>query len=587
MAADKSGNNAAASGPGREPGLAHTEIYAAFKVFDTEGTGRISRELFVDILTRAAGGFAAGREQAEAIFERLDTDRNEVLSYEELADAWAVPGDWRGAMFVPLSRLRTHGSIPRRGTAEGFVHALTGAPNCKLCVPKASFDPAKTVFCFVSHRWLRPGGGLSGHPDDADNSKLALIVAFCDELRAGATSPVAPDFEVALWIDYCCIDQDTDPRFDLAHLHEIIAGCDIIFTPVVDPHHASWQYPPAVRSWLREYQAAPFLDYLSRGWCRVEMMTGSVFAVDDVSRAGLFRGAMQNALAAARRPHALFGTKELEERRSIVFLPPLLNSTFEEFAPEAGSFTVDADRETVKAMSQRARGMMVPLKLGFDARLPYVGGKGGGRGRYVYPDGSTYEGQWRAEQKHGRGVYRSVTGDVYEGEYAADEKAGRGTFRYAGGSVYEGEWMAGERNGEGTFRHVDGNVHEGRFSNDEPDGPAILRYADGGIFVGAYRASRKEGPGTYHFTDGRAEVSRFSEGRDVGEGAEFSADRQKAWRTVDGEITAEVSLEDAIGITSCLGLPVPPPHPMGRGSKVVPDEETVARRRYSFFSYAS
>ena len=62
--------------------VSHSEIFGAFRVFDPEGTGYVSREIFVDILMRdREDGLAVGRERAEAIFERLDTNHNGVVMY--------------------------------------------------------------------------------------------------------------------------------------------------------------------------------------------------------------------------------------------------------------------------------------------------------------------------------------------------------------------------------------------------------------------------------------------------------------------------------------------------------------------------
>lgn len=103
-----------------------------------------------------------------------------------------------------------------------------------------------------------------------------------------------------------------------------------------------------------------------------------------------------------------------------------------------------------------------------------------GTGKFYYPSGATYEGEWKLlnpplppppedpkEKKkkpakdeppppppeppkrvrHGRGVYRE--GDyMYDGEFFEDVITGYGTFRYASGSTYSGEWKTGKYHGK-------------------------------------------------------------------------------------------------------------------------------------------
>jgi hypothetical protein len=45
-----------------------------------------------------------------------------------------------------------------------------------------------------------------------------------------------------------------------------------------------------------------------------------------------------------------------------------------------------------------------------------VNGKHHGKGRFVYSDGSTYDGDWIDDNRHDKGVMRWVDGSVYEGE---------------------------------------------------------------------------------------------------------------------------------------------------------------------------
>lgn len=51
-----------------------------------------------------------------------------------------------------------------------------------------------------------------------------------------------------------------------------------------------------------------------------------------------------------------------------------------------------------------------------------------GRGKYVYSDGSVYDGLWVDSKMHGKGVYVYPNQDRYEGEFFEDQKQVRDTY---------------------------------------------------------------------------------------------------------------------------------------------------------------
>ena len=81
------------------------------------------------------------------------------------------------------------------------------------------------------------------------------------------------------------------------------------------------------------------------------------------------------------------------------------------------------------------------------------------------------------------------------------------------------------------------------------------------MYEGEWKADKKEGRGTYTYPDGRAEDGSYRAGADVGDGVQWSADRQTAWRLLDGEKQGEISLGEARELAARIGLPVPPPAP--------------------------
>ena len=74
-----------------------------------------------------------------------------------------------------------------------------------------------------------------------------------------------------------------------------------------------------------------------------------------------------------------------------------------------------------------------------------------------------------------------------------------------------------------------------------------------------YRAGLEEGKGTYMYAAGHAEVGCYRAGARMGESVMWSADRQTAWRLLDGQPQGQISLGEARELAAQVGLPVPPP----------------------------
>jgi len=73
-----------------------------------------------------------------------------------------------------------------------------------------------------------------------------------------------------------------------------------------------------------------------------------------------------------------------------------------------------------------------------------------GRGTFVWPDGSRYEGELYHGCLQGYGTFKWPDGSFYRGEWKNNLPHGRGVFKWADGNQFEGEWEEGEPKTEAT-----------------------------------------------------------------------------------------------------------------------------------------
>ena len=142
-------------------------------------------------------------------------------------------------------------------------------------------------------------------------------------------------------------------------------------------------------------------------------------------------------------------------------------------------------------------------------------------------------------------------------QWRAGMREGRGTEQYANGDTYIGTFGSDLKNGHGTYRHADGEVYEGAFVANTKEGRGSCKFANGQAYHGEFRGGRRHGSGTYRYSSGVAEVGEFRDGVDAGDGVRWTADRQRAWRLLDGAVVGEISLDEAREQAASLGLRVP------------------------------
>jgi hypothetical protein len=89
-----------------------------------------------------------------------------------------------------------------------------------------------------------------------------------------------------------------------------------------------------------------------------------------------------------------------------------------------------------------------------------------GPGRYAWPDGSSYTGDFLNGKFHGQGTYAWADGKKYVGGFKNDKRTGRGTFTWPNGASYKGEWENGKKSGYGIYTFPDGRKNIGIWEND-------------------------------------------------------------------------------------------------------------------------
>ena len=76
-----------------------------------------------------------------------------------------------------------------------------------------------------------------------------------------------------------------------------------------------------------------------------------------------------------------------------------------------------------------------------------------------------FDGEWKDNKMNGKGKYTWPNGSEYVGEYVNDVKQGYGIYKNEG-IVYEGNWVNGFKHGKG--RQTDGKIQrEGEWENNK------------------------------------------------------------------------------------------------------------------------
>lgn len=85
----------------------------------------------------------------------------------------------------------------------------------------------------------------------------------------------------------------------------------------------------------------------------------------------------------------------------------------------------------------------------------------------IYPQSFSYRyiGKWHQGKRHGYGKYVFPNGDVFEGEWKMDVRNGKGKITYINDhSVYVGDWKNGKKDGQGVYKFKNGAQYHGKYT---------------------------------------------------------------------------------------------------------------------------
>lgn len=123
-----------------------------------------------------------------------------------------------------------------------------------------------------------------------------------------------------------------------------------------------------------------------------------------------------------------------------------------------------------------------------------MNGARNGVGRYYYPDGSVYNGEWLNNQKHGNGTYSNRTGEIYKGMWKQNMRQGEGELRLNDGISLRGNWD-NDQIVSGRIVYPNGSSYEGEINNFFGNGNGVYTYQNSDVYRGSWKNNIKEGYG--------------------------------------------------------------------------------------------
>ncbi|KAK1262891.1 Phosphatidylinositol 4-phosphate 5-kinase 1 [Acorus gramineus] len=146
-----------------------------------------------------------------------------------------------------------------------------------------------------------------------------------------------------------------------------------------------------------------------------------------------------------------------------------------------------------------------------------------GKGRISWPSGAKYEGDFCGGFIHGSGTFSGPDGSIYTGPWLMNKQNGHGRKSYSNLDVYEGSWKEGIQEGIGRYVWSNGNAYIGNWKGGKMCGRGVMKWVNGNLFDGFWQDGLEHGSGYYKFADGGFYFGTWSRGLKDGRGTFFPA----------------------------------------------------------------
>ncbi|KAJ3431202.1 phosphatidylinositol-4-phosphate 5-kinase related [Anaeramoeba flamelloides] len=158
----------------------------------------------------------------------------------------------------------------------------------------------------------------------------------------------------------------------------------------------------------------------------------------------------------------------------------------------------------------------------FQNKIKYIGeiseGKASGKGKVIYPNGTTFVGNFEYNLKKGKGTLHYCTGDKITSNWINNYPKGVSTIEYADGSKYYGPLLNGMRTSRGQITTLKGALFRGNFHKDKINGKGFIVYPSGTQYTGEFVNGKKDGFGILEKSDGKIYFGNWSNDQMVGIG---------------------------------------------------------------------